>query len=235
MSEHARRLFIGIRVSVATANALAGAVETLARRAGSSGLTVRWMPATHYHVTLKFLGWTHVDATSALVDVVREAIAGVTPFSFSTARLGAFPKLDAARVVWAGVTSRDDVLGQLAHRIDEATTALGFAPAGPWVGHVTLGRLREPVAIAETLLPLMEQMFSDTKVTGISLLESTLKSGSLVYREVSHFEFFQPEIDRKRQSPPVQLEPQSASSAHLGTLSVHEIDTDDGWPRGHIP
>ncbi|MBK7537417.1 MAG: RNA 2',3'-cyclic phosphodiesterase [Myxococcales bacterium] len=245
MSVEGKRLFVGVRVSVGTANALADAVETLARRAGSAGHAVRWVPPTLYHVTLKFLGLTQPEAISALQDGLRAAVLGVAPFSFSVARLGAFPELGKARVIWAGVSSVDDALGKLARRVDDATSALGFAGAAgsapAFVGHVTLGRLREPVAISEVLLPLMEQMFSDTKVAGISLLESVLKSGTLTYRELAHFGFSSSEIGRKRQSLPLQLGPQDAPTpaSSSGQPSIPsaalDLETDDGWPRGHVP
>jgi 2'-5' RNA ligase len=239
--EDAKRLFVGIRVSVGTANALAGAVETLARRAGNSGIAVRWMSPTLYHVTLKFLGWTQPETISALRDGLAEAVRGVEPFSFQAARLGAFPSLDRARVVWAGVTSRggEDALGNLARRVDAVTSELGFPADRPFAGHITLGRLAEPVAISEVLLPLMEQVFSDTKPSGISLLESTLKSGGLAYREVAHFSFSSAvsssETTRKRQSPSLQLDAQNAPSSSDPSPSSSEIETDDGWPRGHGP
>src|SRR5690606_15476156 len=57
-----KRLFVGIRVSVQTANALAAAAETLQRRARDAGLDLKWVAPVNYHVTLKFLGWTRVDA-----------------------------------------------------------------------------------------------------------------------------------------------------------------------------
>jgi 2'-5' RNA ligase len=243
-ADEAKRLFVGLRVSVQTANGLAGAVETLARRAGQAGIAVRWLSPTLYHITLKFLGWTRPEATSALRDGLREAVRGVEPFSFTTARLGAFPNVDQARVVWAGVTSREDLLGQLARRVDEATAPLGFLSDHPFVAHVTLGRLGAPTAMNDVLLPLMEQVFSDSKVNGISLLESTLKSGALAYREIAHFGFSPAsgpsESARKRQSPPLQLAPHSAPSSSdkaspSSELSMHDIETDDGWPRGHGP
>lgn len=249
MSDDGKRLFVGVRVSVATANALAGAVETLARRAGTTGLAVRWVPPPLYHVTLKFLGWTHPDALSALRDALAAAVQGVEPLSFSTARLGAFADLGNARVIWAGVSSADDALGKLARRVDEATEALGFpserAGGRPFTGHVTLGRLREPAPVTELLLPLMEQMFSDTKVAGISLLESVIKSGVLTYRELAYFGFSSSETGRKRQSLPLQLGLQDPLASRTALApQTHEADphdthdthdTDDGWPRGHIP
>jgi hypothetical protein len=72
-------------------------------------------------------------------------------------------------------------------------------------------------------------------------MESTLKSGSLTYRELSYFEFSQAETRRERQSPPLQLGPQdtpfhSANDSNpRGESSLHDIETDDGWPRGHGP
>lgn len=242
-ADDARRLFVAVRVSVPTSNSLAGAVETLARRAGQAGVAVRWVSPTLYHVTLKFLGWTRPEAVSALRDALREAVRGVEPFAFSTARLGAFPSLERARVIWAGVSAKEDALAQLAKRVDEATAPLGFERDRPFTGHVTLGRLSAPAPMNEVLLPLMEQVFSDSKVLGLSLLESTLKSGALAYREIAHFAFSPAsaaaDSARKRQSPSLQLAhhsaPSSDNAAPSSDFSTTEVETDDGWPRGHGP
>src|SRR4051812_35364870 len=61
-------LFVGVRVSGATANALAGAAETLARRGRDAGIEFRWVAPASYHITLKYLGWTRTDAIGAVVD-----------------------------------------------------------------------------------------------------------------------------------------------------------------------
>jgi len=70
VSEEGKRLFVGLRVSLATANALGRAVETLGRRARDGGLEVRWVPPAGYHVTLKFLGWTRATAIEAVADAL---------------------------------------------------------------------------------------------------------------------------------------------------------------------
>ena len=154
MSEAGKRLFFGIRVSVQTANALAGAAETLARRARDAGHDVHWVPPTNYHLTLKYLGWTRHETIDALRDAVTEAIAGATRFSFRTARLGAFPSLDTALVVWAGIDPSPAVV-ELNAKIEAATVAFGYPPESrPFVPHVTLGRLRETRPLKEVVLPL---------------------------------------------------------------------------------
>jgi 2'-5' RNA ligase len=216
-----KRLFVGIRVSVPTSNALAACAETLARRAKDARLDLKWVAPTNYHVTLKFLGWTRDDTIGAVRDALAGALAGVQPFRFRTARLGAFPSLDKASVLWAG-TEDGTALVAVAARIETALVALGFpADSRPFHPHVTVARLRETRPIKEVVLPMSEQMFSDTRVEGVILFESETKSSSSVYREVCRIGFkpasITPDGAEKRQTPAVEL----------------GDETDDGWPRGH--
>src|SRR5262245_54921750 len=82
----AKRLFIGARVSVQTANALAAAAETLQRRAKDAGVDIKWVAPVNYHATLKFLGFTREDAIGAVRDALEAALVGVQPLKFRTAR-----------------------------------------------------------------------------------------------------------------------------------------------------
>jgi 2'-5' RNA ligase len=212
-----KRLFIGSRVSTQTANALAACAEMLQRRSRDAGVDLKWVAPTNYHVTLKFLGWTRDEAVPAVADAVEAALAGVVGFRFRTARLGAFPSLDQASVVWAGI---DDgaALTDIANRIDAACERLGFArEQRAFHAHVTLARLRETRAVKDLVLPLSEQMFSDSRVDGVTLFESETKSLGSVYREIHRIGFKSAENAPKRQT---------------GALELGD-ETDDGWPRGH--
>lgn len=215
-----KRLFVGVRVSVATANALAHAAETLARRAKDAGITIKWVAPVNYHVTLKFLGWTRIDAVGAVRDALEAAVAGSQPLSFRTARLGAFPSLDKASVLWAGVDG--GVLDPLAARVEAAMERIGFAPERrAFHAHVTLGRLRETRPLKDVVLPLSEQMFSDTRIDGVTLFESETKSSGSVYRELHRIGFKTAEIAG-----------QTALQRQTGAVELGD-ETDDGWPRGH--
>lgn len=219
------RLFIGAQVSVATANALARCAEALARRARDANVDVKWVRPENYHVTLKFLGWTHGDTVVAVHDHVAAALRGVKAFSFRTLRLGGFPSLDNASVIWAGVappSGRDhsggpgasDPLVDLAARIDRATTALGFAAEQrPFHPHVTIGRVAKNCPVRDVVLPMSEQMFSDSAIDHVILFESSSKSSSYIYKEISRIRFKPAEIYEKRQ---------------MGAVELGE-DTDDGW------
>ncbi len=214
-----KRLFVGVRTSIATANALAQCAEQLARRAKDANVDVKWVAPTNYHLTLKFLGWTRIDLIEALDDRITAAIAGIAPFKFRTARLGGFPSLDKTSVVWAGVEDPGS-LGELARRIAEAATGLGFAPEPrPFHAHVTLGRTRETRPLRDVVLPMSEQMFSDTRVDAVTVFESETKSSGSVYKEIAKIAF--------KTAPEAPIEPEKRQT---GTLDVGD-ETDDGWPR----
>jgi 2'-5' RNA ligase len=221
-----KRLFVGARVAVATANALAGAAETLARRARDAGVDLRWISPASYHITIRFLGWTRAEAIGAVRDALDEAAAGTPPLSFRTTRLGAFPSLDRASVVWAGVEAPGPLL-ELAERVEAAAARLGYRPERrPFHPHVTLGRLRDSRAVREVVLPLAEQMFGDTALDSIILFESETKSSGSVYRELHKIRL------QSRSRPPILAPERQTSPVELANKPPVEPDTDDGWPRG---
>lgn len=211
-----KRLFVGLRVSVQTANALASAAETLQRRTKDAGIDVKWVAPVNYHATLKFLGWTREDAIGAVRDALDVAVRGVAPFKFKTARLGAFPSVEKASVLWAGVDG--GALDELATRVDQAMAGIGYPlETRAFHAHVTLGRLRETRPVKDVVLPLSEQMFSESRVDGVTLFESETKSSGSVYKELARIAFKTAETAVQRQTGAVEL----------------GDETDDGWPRGH--
>ena len=224
MTDHdGKRLFLGLRVSVATANGLAQCAEQLARRAREANLEVKWVAPASYHVTLKFLGWTRVDLIEALDDRIAAAIAGppaIGPFKFKTAKLGAFPSLDKSTVVWAGVEDPEGAITQLAKRIEAATVELGFAAEPrPFHAHVTLGRVRETRLLREVVLLMSEQMFSASTADSVILFESETKSSGSVYKEISKIAL------KTALEAPLDAEKRQTGALELGD------ETDDGWPR----
>ena len=151
--------------------------------------------------------------------------------TFRTSRLGAFPSLDHASVLWAGIDDGGG-LSTLARSVSDAMAGLGFArDARPFHPHVTLARLRSPRALRGIVLPMAEQMFGDTRIDAVTLFESETKSTGSVYREVRKIAF-----DRASRGA---LEPSKRQTDALerGTPDRESDDalTDDGWPRGQGP
>ena len=99
---------------------------------------------------------------------------------------------------------------------------VGYAAEGrTFHGHVTLGRLRETRPVKDVVLPLSEQMFSDTRVDGVTLFESETKSSGSVYRDLHRISF-----------EPAQNTPETKVGSQTGAVELGD-ETDDGWPRGH--
>jgi 2'-5' RNA ligase len=178
------RLFVGVPVSLETVDGLSGAAESLARRATAGKLRVRWLAPATFHVTLKFLGGCRPEAVGAIVDGLTRAAAGVAPFRFTTSRLGAFPSTQKASVVWAGVEQAAPLVA-LAAKVEAEMTPLGFAKdERRFHPHVTIGRLHDLSNVAEVLLPMQEQSFSETRVGEIVLYESSTNPSGSEYTPV---------------------------------------------------
>lgn len=241
MSDH-KRLFVGARLSVPAANALASAAETLTRRARDTGIDIRWVAPVNYHVTLAFLGNTRVDAIAVVHDALVRATV-CSPFKFRTSRLGAFPSLDKARVLWAGVEDGGE-LAALAMEVATRLRPLGFVDRKPFHAHVTIGRVKDRnssnsgpdnagklATLKEVVLPLSEQMFGDTRIDAISLFESETKSSGSVYREIHRVPF----KTARNEAPESEKRQTSELSVGAREHAEPDIETDDGWPRGHVP
>jgi 2'-5' RNA ligase len=229
-----KRLFVGARISVAAANALAGCSETLARRAKDAGVELRWVAPINYHVTLAFLGWTGIDAVGSVCDALAAATTGFDRITFRTSRLGTFAALDQASVLWAGVED-GGALTRLAGSIGDAMAALGFArDARAFHPHVTIARLRETRAIRDVVLPMAEQMFGDTRIDAVTLFESETKSSGSVYVELAKIAL------KRAQNARLDGEKRQTGALERGRPDrepneTDEDETDDGWPRGQGP
>ena len=109
----------------------------------------KWHAPGDYHVTLKFLGAHEPCEIDAFAGLIGDKIArewakdeqGAIPMELAGA--GAFPSLQAPRVLWAGVLC-SKALAELAARIDEACAELGVPlEERKYKPHVTLARVRD--------------------------------------------------------------------------------------------
>lgn len=172
MSEKAMRLFVGAAISAECAEQLRQTAEALAARAADRDLLMRWVAPAKYHVTVKYLGWVKPEAVYAIRDAIGGALAGADRFELRAADLGAFPKLEKARVLWAGLEDQR-ALESLAAAVEDAVEPLGFArEARPYHAHITLARLKN-VADLSTLVADSEQTYSATSCKVLNLYEST--------------------------------------------------------------
>jgi 2'-5' RNA ligase len=102
------------------------------------------------HVTLAFLGQTPEERLADVTAAATEAASGVTAFDAELDRPGRFPPSGRPRVVWLGVGAGGPALLALGERVRAALRAREIAfDAKPIRAHVTLGRVREDVALVD--------------------------------------------------------------------------------------
>jgi 2'-5' RNA ligase len=130
------RLFIGIPLSTATANALTAAVDQLRTKAKERAPdSLRWSAAESCHITLQFLGSTTPQQYDCVIAHLRELRHPRVPIEF-----GAIDTFDRAGVLFADVRATPE-LRTLQQAVTAATAPCGFNPEErPYHPHITLAR-----------------------------------------------------------------------------------------------
>ena len=110
---------------------------------------VRWVPRENWHATLKFLGEVPDDLVPDLRSVLTAVTSAAPATSTALTDVGAFPALSRARVLWVGLADPDGRLASLAAALESSLGEAGFRQESrPLRAHVTLARIRAPIAIA---------------------------------------------------------------------------------------
>ena len=162
---------------------------------------LRPVKTENFHLTLQFLG----NQTPESVETAREVLAQFAKAapaapSVSVARLGAFPKPQAPRVVWAGIYDFEDRAAGVASDLGSLLTDASFAlDAKPFRPHVTLAYVRKGVGRigqrrVQKWLDSARENAADPDAPASSFLRrivlyrSDLSRGGAVYSEVDSIE-----------------------------------------------
>jgi 2'-5' RNA ligase len=107
----------------------------------SSGADLKSVKSQNIHLTIRFLG----DISLTMVDAIYEEMKQLSflPFPVELHGLGAFPKLNYPRVVWAGITKGADELKDVFGQLEPRLRGLGFKPDSKGFSpHLTIARVR---------------------------------------------------------------------------------------------
>jgi 2'-5' RNA ligase len=160
-------------------------VREAVRRLGGLADRVRWVRPENAHLTLRFLGDVREEVLGDLRVALEKTCAEHAPFYVGLAAFGAFPSVQRARILWAGVGPGSARLRSLAADLDAALVPLGFErEERAFAPHLTLGRIRGRPASFD--LP------PDTgglgfRVRHVELVESMLTPEGAVYRIIQTF------------------------------------------------
>jgi len=183
------RAFFCLPVPAAARHTLACTSDALR---DSVQMRASWVAEENYHFTVRFLGEIDPMLTVDLKEMATRVASSIPPFSLRIDRVGGFPALDRARVVWAGGET-PDAFSDLVQRISEALERLGFERERRRpTAHVTLARVKgrpdpqlatlaarlnplDIVDVAADRLVLMESQLGPRGATYSPLFETSLR------------------------------------------------------------
>jgi 2'-5' RNA ligase len=143
------------------------------------------LPA-NWHFTLRFLGSTPPEQRDKLISCLRATSFG-GEFTIRFDRLGAFPRVNRARIVWLGVSDGADRLVSLAEKVEAASRRAGFpAESRPFKPHLTLSRVEPPRAVSD-IVSRHAQIAASMTVDRVSLIRSILGGGPAKYEIAEDF------------------------------------------------
>jgi 2'-5' RNA ligase len=179
------RLFVAIDLDEALERAVADAAGRIRRafERRSRGARASWTPADRMHVTLHFLGDVAGREAAGVTEAFRQPLSA-DPFMLEIGAPGMFPPHGRPRVLWLGVSATNGALASLhratAERLASAGVRAGSAPFAP---HLTIGRLRAPVAasVAAGTFEGAPERIGACRVDAVTLYESRLGGPSPSY------------------------------------------------------
>jgi len=151
---------------------------------------ISWVKPENLHITLKFLGETPESKLDELQLVVSQAVSEFSPFVITLRGFGVFPDTRAPRTLWIGLDGEEEVLRDLAARIESAVEPLGFPPEGkPFRPHLTLARIKKDhreigKAIEKAGILADPFIFGRLLVEQVSFLKSDLRPSGSVYTKL---------------------------------------------------
>ena len=158
--------------------------------------TIKWVPESNMHLTLKFLGDVPVSQIPEITSTMQNVASSIRPLNLHVTGPGAFPGPSRPRVIWAGLGGDTETLVLLATAIDAALSELGYPrETRPFTPHLTLARVRPEAPAIETRnlgerlqsarLPGKLEFVAD----GLTLMKSVLRPEGASYFRLSTADF----------------------------------------------
>lgn len=170
-----KRVFVGVKVTQATADILFGAQK------GLEG--VRLVPYDNFHLTLRFIG----DATEAQLETLHKLLLELEyeEFALQLEGVGFFPLRGAPLNLWAGLQCSTELL-RLQSILEGKCRAAGFTgESRKYHPHITLGRVIQYGSDVTSWLSSNSLLTSKSfKVDQFALFQSILNPSGAVYHEL---------------------------------------------------
>lgn len=148
---------------------------------------VKWVKPENIHLTLKFLGEIDDKKLEKINLILDDVAREKSPYKIQITSIGAFPKLDFLRVIWAGVDRGDAETKEIAKTLEEKIQKIGIPKEErAFSSHITIGRTRS-TKNREKLVQELKNIADCSRenlefsVTKIILYKSTLTPQGPIY------------------------------------------------------
>lgn len=183
------RLFIAIELS----DEIRDTLSQIQSHLKYAGADVKWVEKDNIHLTLKFLGEVDEKKAEEIKSVLCEIAKTTKPFETTLKDIGAFPKIESPRVIWAGLDKGVIESRALAAKIDDELSKIGFEKeTRPFAAHLTVGRVRSPKnkeALKEKVLCYRSSVISPHIASSVVLFQSTLTPKGPIYTKLHESRF----------------------------------------------
>lgn len=136
------------------------------------------------HFTLQFLG----EISEDMVEKVKIVLNSVKFLNFTVnlKGIGVFPTLKFPRIIWIGTDENGGkLLIELAKKVENVLTPLGFSVDKPFKPHITVFRIKNKIGdISKEMDKFKLIDFGIQEITGFKLKQSVLSSKGPVYSDL---------------------------------------------------
>ena len=193
------RAFLAIELPQDVRSALVTLQQDLKRqleRTVGGQVKISWVRPASMHLTLRFLGDMPDESIDPLQVAIQQAVSVHQPIHLPLERLGAFPRPQQPRVLWAGPSESWEQgpdaqrLRALHRTIEDCCQTADFAPDNrPFSPHLTLARIKEgerQLGQALGQSDVMDQavVVGTLPIEAIVLIQSELRPTGSVYKKL---------------------------------------------------
>ena len=136
------------------------------------------------HFTLQFLG----EISQETAEKVMMSLNAVkfSRFIVNLKGIGVFPKLKSPRIIWVGTDENGgNSLIELANKVENTLTPLGFSVDKPFKPHITVFRIKNKIEdISKEVDKFKSIDFGTQEITGFKLKQSVLSSKGPIYSDL---------------------------------------------------
>jgi 2'-5' RNA ligase len=153
----------------------------------------RWTRPDQFHLTLRFLGDVPADSVEDFKKTVGVVGRNTRSLFLRAEGVGFFPNPRSPRVIWVGINDREGRLVDLQRQIETAVGPFSPEPGEKnFMGHVTLGRLKNPKPsdagnLAARAQALKNRIFGEWTAHEIEIIQSELSPAGARYNSLAAF------------------------------------------------